>query len=222
MAAEGEAFVFRGCTEIRESLGIRVDSERQLLDRLETVPAESIYHHTVRSLLRRQVLPTPYPDDFASWVATEVGDAALAEKLALPSPFDFPDVEAFRQHLLEILDDHLAELRFDPRVILGSPFYFQRGHLAAVPLEVSVTDLQGFRTALAEVNESAVYYHVVEAIGRLENPRGDFAAWFEDVLGLAELAAQVRQVDPFVLSLERVRRQILERVDAELARQEKP
>lgn len=209
-------FHFWGCSEIRESLGVRAESERQLLERLETVPAESIYYHTVRCLLRRQVLPMAYPDDFANWVGLEVRDPVLAERLALSSPFDFPDLEAFRGHLLDTLDDHLSRLPYAPRVILGAPFYFLRGHLAAVPLELTAHDLPSFRRALAEVDDSTIYFHAVEAIGRLGRPRGDFAAWVEGALGLPALAARMDEVDPFVGNLGSVRAQILEAVDEAL------
>ena len=59
----------------------------------------------------------------------------LAERLAFHSPFDFPDGESFRHHLLETLDDHLTRLPA-ATVILGEPFYFLTGHLVAVPLEI--------------------------------------------------------------------------------------
>lgn len=220
-APNGPTFSFWGCSEIRESLGIRADSERQLMERLETVPAESIYHHTVRCLLRRQVAMTPYPDDFSAWVGTELRDPVLAEQIALASPFDFPDVEAFREHLLNVLDDHLVRLPFAPRIILGKPFHFVRGHLAAVPLGITVEDIAGLRAALVQVDDSSIYFHAVEAIGRLGNPRGDFSAWMEDVLGRPALAARVREIDPFVTSLSRVRAKLLVAIDEdylELAR----
>ena len=67
-------FSFWGCSELPESLGLRAANERDLLERLETVAADSIYYHTVRSLLRRQVLRTPQPNDFAAWVGDEVRD----------------------------------------------------------------------------------------------------------------------------------------------------
>jgi len=206
-------FRFWGCSEIRESLGIRADGERQLVERLETVSADSIYYHTVRSLLRRQVVPTPYPDDFASWVATEIRDPVLAERLALPSPFDFTDIEAFREHLLGILDDHLSRLPFAPRAFLGHPFHFLRGHLTEVPLDLEAVDLAGFRQILAQVDDSSIYYHAVEAIGRLGNPRSDFAAWIEEALGLRHLATRVAEIDPFVVSLGGVRSGILAAID---------
>jgi Family of unknown function (DUF5752) len=211
------AFHFWGCSEIRESLGLRAHGERQLLERLEVLPAESIYYHSVRCLLRRQILPSPFPDDFARWVALEVRDLELAEQLALSSPFDFPEIEAFRAHLLEILDDHLAHMPFSPRALGGRPFYFLRGHLAAVPLELGAADLAALRRGMAEVDESSIYFHTVEAIG-LGNPRGDFAAWIEDVLARPDLARRVRELDPFVVSLGQIRQQLLTLLDEELGR----
>lgn len=213
---ETRSFHFWGCSEIRQSLGLRAESERHLLERLESVPQESIYYHTVRCLLRRRVFPTPYPDDFSTWVASEIRDVTLAERLAFHSPFDFPDGEAFRQHLLETLDDHLSRLPVAPAAILGRPFYFLTGHLVAVPLEIEARDLQSLRKALAQVDDSALYYHAVEAIGRLGNPRGDFAAWVEDVLRLPSLARRIAEIDPFVTSLTGVRARLLEIVDYEL------
>ncbi len=210
-------FEFWGCTEVRESLGIRAESERLLMERLETVPAESIFYHTVRSLLRRGIVRTPFPDDFATWVSTEVRDPILAERLALPSPFDFPDIETFREHLLGIMDDHLSQMPFAPRG-LGSPFYFLRGHLAAVPLEIAAPSLQSFRGALAQVDASSIYYHTVEAIARVSEHRGDFAAWVEDALELPELSQKMRQVDPFLLTLEEMRSRYLGLIDEELAK----
>lgn len=214
--AENRSFHFWGCSEIRESLGLRAESERHLLERLESVPQESIYYHTVRCLLRRRVFSTPYPDDFSTWVASEIRDVTLAERLAFHSPFDFPDGEAFRRHLLDTLDDHLSRLPLAPAAILGKPFYFLTGHLVAVPLEIEARDLRSLRTALAQVDDSALYYHGVEAIGRLGNPRGDFAAWVEDVLNLPSLARGIAEIDPFVMSLAGVRARLLEIVDSHL------
>jgi hypothetical protein len=207
------AFRFKGCTEIRESLGLRADNERDLMERIETVPAESVYYHSVRSLLRRQVGPTRYLDDFAAWVATEVRDPALAERLAFSTPFDFPDIESFREHLLGILDDHLSNLRFAPRALHGGSFYFQRSHLVAIPLDVEARDVGALRAGVAAVDESSIYYHTVEAIRRSGDPRGDLAAWAADALHLPALASELQEIDPFVMSLAGTRQRLLVALD---------
>jgi hypothetical protein len=184
------------------------------MERLETVPAESVYYHSVRTLLRRRVVPTPYPDDFSTWVATEVRDLALAERLALPSPFDFPDLQTFREHLVSIMDDHLSRLPAVPHLIVASPFYFLRGHLTAVPLEVRATDLPSLRAALATVDESSLYLHAVESMGRLDNPPASLSGFVED-LGFPILADSLR-IDPFVSSLRQLRTRLLRAIDQAL------
>jgi hypothetical protein len=97
--------------------------------------------------------------------------------------------------------------------MVEKPFHFLRGHLAAVPLEIEASDLDSFRLALARVDDKSVYYHAVEAIGRLEDPRGDFAAWIEDILGHASLGRQIAEIDPFVMSLSGIRERILALID---------
>lgn len=215
-AVEARPFHFWGCSEIRESLGLRADSLQQLLERLETISADAIYYHSVRCLLRHQVVATPYPDDFASWIDAEVREPALAERIAFHSPFDFPDTEAFREHLIAVLDEHLRAQPWLGGRVPASPFRFLRGHLAAVPLGVTVANLEELRFALAQADESSIYYHTVEAVGRLGNPRGDFASWIEDELGKIVLARRVQEIDPFVASLSEVRTQLLRAVDAEI------
>ena len=113
------------------------------------------------------------------------------------------------------LDDHLTRMPFSPRALGGRPFYFLRGHLAAVPVGLAAPDLAALRRGIAEVDESSIYYHAVEAIG-LGNPRGDFAAWIEDVLQRPQLARRVRELDPFVMSLGHIQQQLLALLDQEL------
>jgi hypothetical protein len=211
-------FEFWGCSEIRESLGIRADTELHLMEQIATAPAESIYYHTVRSLLRRRVVPTPFPDDFATWVAVELRDLVLAERLAFPSPFDFPEIEGFRECLLSIFDDHLSKLPSIPRSLFGNPFYFLRGHLVAVPLDVRARDLRSFREALAEVDESSLYFHAVECAGPWGKPESTFTAWVQVALGQKELAAALR-LDPFISSLKQLRGSLLRVLDHALVEQ---
>jgi hypothetical protein len=201
---------------IRESLGVRADDARHLLERLETVPQDAIYNHTVRCILRRRVYPTAYPDDFSTWIATELRDVTLAERLAFHSPFDFPDGDSFRQHLLETIDDHLSQQPVSSAMVVGKPFYFLKGHLVSVPLAMFAADLPSFREGLARVDESALYYHAVERKRGLGDPRGDFAAWVEDALGLPALARSITEIDPFVMSLAGMRGRLLDLVDREM------
>jgi hypothetical protein len=207
--APSEPFDLWGCSQVRESLGLRADSVQQLLERLEAVDADSIYYHSVRCLLRHQVVATAYPDDFANWIASEVREPALAERIAFHSPFDFPGIEEFREHLVGVLDEHVAREPWVGGRVPHSPFRFLRGHLASFPLNVIVHDLGEMREALREIDDSSIYFHTVEAVGRLGKARSDFAAWIDEALGRPDVAQRVAEIDPYVASLAEVRAHLL-------------
>ena len=210
-------FHFLGCWELREMLGRRVYDERELLEQLEEVPLDSIYYHTHTCLLRERTHPGAYPNDFATWAASQVRDRVLGEKLGVLDPQDVPDVEALRTELVSLIDDHLSQIGSVPRVIFGEPFYFMQSRVLEIPTGIKVRALRDFRDTLASVDVAVVYMHVVEARGRRSRRRNDFAIWIEEQLGLPELAAAVARLNPFSLGLEGMRRRLLALCDAALA-----
>jgi hypothetical protein len=69
---------------------------------------------------------------------------------------------------------------------------------------------------VAEVDTSAIYYHMVEARARLGRRSGDFAEWLRTSLGMQALAEKIGRIDAYMTSLERVRARVLALVDAAL------
>jgi uncharacterized protein DUF5752 len=212
-AEASHPFQFVGCVELRQALGRRALDERELMDRLEEVPEASVFYHTHGYFLRHRPLTTAYGNDFATWVAVHVRDQALAERLAVINPFEFDVLEDLREELVSTIHDHLLHLSFIPRVEFGDPFYFQQSHLVEVPLGAPVSTLEDFRTALAEVDSSAIYVHMVEARARLGRRTSDFARWVRSGLELEALAAQIERIDTYMTSLERVRARLLSLVE---------
>src|SRR5512135_3223222 len=100
-------FVFVGCWELREMLGRSARDERQLLEAIEEIPLDSIYYHTHSFFLRHQYIAGPYPNDFATWVAVQVRDHVLGEKLGILDPFDYENLDALRIEIVNIIEDHL-------------------------------------------------------------------------------------------------------------------
>jgi hypothetical protein len=131
-------------------------------------------------------------------------------------PFLLGNVEDLREALLSLLDDHLEHLNPVPRVVFGDPFFFVRSHLIEVPTGLTASTLLALRTALAEVDVSAIYLHALDARARRGIPGGQFAQWIGDELGLDALAEQVGRLNPYVGGLERLRTQMLALIDAEL------
>lgn len=204
-----EPFIFVGCIELREILGKEAENEKELAELLDEVPLDSIYYHTHSYFLRHQFVAGLYPNDFATWVAVQVRDRVLGERLAAVDPFDFQGLEPLREELISIIDDHLSKMPIVPRVIFGEPFYFKQSRIVQVETGLVAWTLREFRNALAEVDASAIYFHLFEARMRLNRKEGDFSIWLRENLGIPELAEKVLAINPYLGSLERLRSKLL-------------
>ncbi|HSB68583.1 MAG TPA: DUF5752 family protein [Candidatus Methylomirabilis sp.] len=210
-------FAFVACLELLEFVGARAENERQLAELLEEVPLDSIYYHTHSFFLRHKFVAGPFPNDFATWSAIQVRDRVLGERLAMVDPGMFPSLQALREELVAVIDDHLRRLPVIPGIIFGEPFDFIQSRIVEIPTGISARSLQEFRDVLLEVDLSAVYYHLMEARLRLGRGQNDFAAWLERALGLPDLAARIRGVDPYSGSLERTRSRLVQLCDEALS-----
>ena len=205
------SFTFVGCVELQEMLGRRARNEQELLEHLEEIPADSIYFHTYSDFLRHSYIKGPYPNDFATWVAEEIGDNVLGERLGILNPFAFESVEALRSEIISIIDDHLKALQVVPRVVHGEPFEFMSSRIIEIPTGIEVETFEDFASALKDVDVSVIYFHVFEAELRMGKGHSDFAIWLETSVGQGALAERLDAIDPYLLSLEELRAQILER-----------
>jgi len=211
-----QPFTFVGCLELREILGRRARDERELMEELEQIPGGSVYYHTHSIFLRHPRIAGAYPNDFANWVATQVRDQVLAERLAVVDPYLLGSVEELREELVSIVDSHITSLNPVPRVVFGDPFFFVQSHVLEVPTGLEAQTLADFRRSLAEVDVSAVYLHMLHARVRGELAGGDFAHWIRQELGLEALAAAIGRINPYLGGLEDIRRATLHLIDAEL------
>jgi hypothetical protein len=210
-------FAFMACMELKEFVGVRAENERQLAQLLDEVPLDSIYYHTHGFLLRHRLVAGPYPNDFATWVDGQVRDRVLGERLAMVDPADFTTLQALREELVSVVDEHLRRLGIVPQVVSGTAFDFIQSKIVEIPTGVEARTLPELRNALLEVDQSALYYHLVEARLRLGRGRNDFAAWLERGLGLAELAARIQAVNPYAATLEQTRARLIAILDEALA-----
>ena len=208
-------FRFTGCVELRQTLDVHALDERELMHRIAEVPADSIFFHTFGYFLRHRTFTTAYGNDFARWAAVEIGDAALAERLAVVDPFAFSTLEALREHLVTILQDHLRGREAERRLEFDRGFHFQQSHIVEVPLGLTAETLVEFRAGLATVDESAIYLHTVETRAR-ERRADAFAAWLRSGHELGELAEKFERIDPYLTTLERIRGRLLGLVDVAL------
>jgi len=211
-------FYFMDCVEIKELLGKRADDERELMDLLEEVPVDSIYFHTHSYFLRHFYIAGPYTNDFANWVAIQVRDKVLGEKLAEITPSGTNTLEDVRVGLIEVIDDHLSSLKSIPAVVYGQPFHFMLSRIIEIPIGISVKNLDEFYRGLKSVDASAIYNHIYEARLRDKRGRSDFSIWLDEGLGLKDLAERIEKVDSYMYSLEGLRNKLLALCKAELGK----
>lgn len=201
------------CAEIREILNRRAEGEQDLLQGIEEVDASSIYYHTHSYYLHGKYQHDPYPNDFANWVAVHVRDRVLSERLAVVDPWTVADLEALRQQLIAIVEDHLDALRFSPRSLFGDPFEFLRGHLFALPTGIAVRTREELREAFRVAPPEALYYHFfADAFGKGRRT-GSVVAWAAEELRDRPLGEALAGVNPYRLHLEQLRSALLRAVD---------
>jgi uncharacterized protein DUF5752 len=131
-------------------------------------------------------------------------------------PADFSTLQALREELVSVVDEHLRRLGVVPMVVSGEPFEFIQSRIVEIPTGIVVRTLKEFRDALLEVDLSALYFHLVESRLRLGRGRNDFAAWLEGALGLSDLARRVQTVNPYADSLEQARTRLIALLDETL------
>jgi hypothetical protein len=114
-------------------------------------------------------------------------------------------MERVREELVSTIGDHLRHLSAAPPPSLGHTFRFFRTHLVAVPTGHQARTLREFRDALAEVDASVLFYHIIDGRYRAGHGRSDFVEWVDRTLESHELAERLAHIDPGVGSLERIR-----------------
>ncbi|MDR7433751.1 MAG: DUF5752 family protein [Armatimonadota bacterium] len=213
MRRAGRPFLFITCHELKEMLGRTAWDERELLDGIEEVPADSLYYHTLSYFLRSKYLASPYPNDFATWAAIQVRDRVLGERLAVVDPFDYEDIESLRSELITIIDDHLASLPTIPRVVYGEPFHFMRSTIIEIPTGIEARSLREFRDGVQAVDLGAIFYHFFGVVRRKNSRHVDPIVWLEEELDLPDLAGRIRRMNPYVSSLVGFRTRLLAVLD---------
>lgn len=210
-------FHFYESVSIVKLTGQRASTLEELVNLLSEVDHEVIFHHMHQYFLKERAEAPDYPNDFAQWAAESLEDRVLAERLANVDPFEYESLEELREALIAIIDDHLEAQPYPRPVMAGKEFYFNQTFSLIMPTGKEAITLSQFREHLAQVDDSSIYYHMLEARLRLHKRGDDFSEWLEDCLGLSDLAGRIRRIDPYFTTLNDLRKEILALVDHYLA-----
>lgn len=204
-----EPFRFHTRLNLVELLGRKATTVLELLDGVREVPGASIYHHTHRFLQQHHYLSPEPPNDFAFWITGRLGLDDVGERLASVDTVRYRRINDLRAKYVEILEEVLAARRNSwPVCQEGEEFHFMSSRTFIIPLPYVARDAAEFLDILETVSVNSLYYHVFESRLRLERGENDFAVWFES-RGDHELAAALSRLDPYTITLEGLRREII-------------
>ena len=209
-------FEFRQCISILKATGKKAGDLHELMDLLDKVSGECIFHHTYQYFLKGHILE--YSNDFAHWTAESLEERALSERLSNIDPYDFTEIGNLRNELIRVIDDYLKVFPEPREAMPGDEFYFNETVTFIYPVGIRAHNLAEFLTAMKYIDTASVYYHFYEARVRLGNRIDDFSKWIEDAFGKKELAVRIRSIDPFMHTLEDIKRHVIAEVEEEVRR----
>ena len=204
-----------------EDSGIDVTSvieradHKQLLELIKNVSGSCIYHHTHRFLQQHQYLSPEPPNDFAYWVVEVLSEDELGEKLASIDTVQFLTIHDLREEIITVIEEHLensslSKLKFASE---GEEFVFIRAVSFVAWTDHFANDLAEFAQVLKTITVDSIYFHIFESRLRLGKQTNDFSNWLESSLGESALAKKIASLDPYTLTLDELRSQIIRAIE---------
>jgi hypothetical protein len=161
------------------SLGRSAQTLRELRDHLQVVPVQSLTHHFYDGLLTPAFDDPEYRNDFAIWARRQLHDDHLAERLGVIDPMEFADLEELRLHLLDVIEDHLAEAVVAPQSARGKEFHFCRSQFVVLDTRAAAETPEELAVMVPNLSTGSIFYHFIEARRREPLRVDDFSAWLE-------------------------------------------
>lgn len=209
-------FEFKQCASILKSTREKAKNLRDLREIIARVSDEAIFHHTYQYFLKGHIYQ--YTNDFAQWAGESLEEEALAEHLSVIDPYEFKTIEDLRGALLAVIDRYLEDFPEPREAMSGDEFHFNETITLIFPAGIRAKNLAEFLMAIKYVDAGSIYYHFYEARVRLGGGIDDFSTWIETSLDKKDLAEKVRAIDPFMHSIEEIRKHIIEVVEKEARR----
>jgi hypothetical protein len=200
---------------------IRIENQRamtigELMACLDEASDAAIFHHTFQTLGQHHFLTEGFSNDFAQWVLASLNQPALAERLASIDIRDYVSIAELRADLRHIVAEFCEAHPKQCEQSAFEPFYFIQAVEVTRPLPWDAKCLPGFRAGLERLSHASFYYHFVASRLRLQLRTNDFSHWFEQALGLPQLAARADRIDIYINTLDTARKELIELVDQEI------
>jgi hypothetical protein len=202
-----EPFRFFSMSGLVRSTGNQALDLVALREGVAAVSDACIYHHLHHALLRRHFQAAGVVNDFARWVAEELGDPASAERIGAVDPVALTSIPVARQALLDALarSIHLGSSR--ARAL--SPFRFAEVVTFLIPTGIEAGNLEQLLEGVERTDLPSIFVHFVDASLHKDAVASDFGAWLR-VRGEHDLAAKVDLLTPYAGGLDGVRAALIQ------------
>lgn len=202
-------FAIKDCALIALATGRKARLLQEFRRDLLEVETTSLYHHFWGGLLLPRFEEREYNNDFAAWVRHGIHDSVLAEQLAAVNPVDYPDLEALRQKLIDLIDTRLEEVDYLYWIKASQQFEFVSSQIVVLKTNFTLCQPEELARVLPSLSTGSIFYHFIDARRRTPNAQDDFSEWlvaFGDEY--ADLREQLGAIDPYFGSLGELREQL--------------
>lgn len=188
-------------------LGKKATNIYELLDGIKTVPASSIYYHTHKFLKQHHYLIPEPPNDFAYWIRNVLVQPKLGEMIASINIASFESLEDLRNRIIEVLENH-ERSAYGINCQNGFEFQFMSCKIFWFKNDYEAKTLKDFYDIMQKIDISVFFANIFGPKLRHGKKNNNFSKWFE-LIGETELAHKVSNIDPYTMTLEGLRTQIL-------------
>lgn len=204
---KNNSFIFYSEYNLPVLLGKKATNIYELLDGIKTVPLSSIYYHTHKFLKQHHYLIPEPPNDFAYWIRNVLMQPQLGEIIASINIVEFNNLEDLRNKMVEILENY-DRISFGINCQDGFEFQFMSCKTFWFKHNLEANNLNEFAEILNKIDISTFYVNIFGSKLRYGKRKNNFSEWF-DSLGEYELAEKVATIDPYTMTLEGLRKKII-------------
>ncbi len=204
-----EPFAIKDCALISIATGFKAADLDDLLDNLQRVNLDSIYHHFWGGLLSPRFEQREFNNDFAGWVRHSLLEPVLAERLAAVDPGQISDLEELRQELVDIIEERMDESE-NSRWLRGRrQFEFLRSQLVVFDTRLTLERPEELLDVAERLSTSSIFYHFIDSRRRLSACCDDFSHWLGGFgTQYDDLCRELTAIDPFFSSLSQTREEL--------------
>ena len=201
-----QEFAVKDCSLLTMTTGQHAQNLRELDTLLREVHRGCIDHIFWGNRLLPRVERPDFQNDIAVWARNALHDHPLSERLGIINPTRFPDLEALRREVIDIIEERLGEREITPWAQTGREFFFRRAQTVVFDTRLRLREPKQLCDIVPQMSVGSIYYHFIDARRRVPGSVDDFSSWlrgFGDQY--VELIHNLVNLDTYFLTLTELR-----------------